>query len=332
MRNQLPRRRGDYTGDPGANGVPYNSSLGALVLGWYSGKQTSGGNYHGNGVGTYNLKGGLLTGGPNAGDASGGVEIIGQAGTEMFNQTGGTNYCTFDFDVAGTHQTNIWDSLPFSSSYGIYTLSNGLLTGASLRMWVRLARESSRRRPEPTQPPGSPLRVTPNTIRLAVLQRPSGRPGHTTSTAGCSKRAPSVGRRFHGKRWPIGAATFNFNAGTLQAGPGGMTNAITLTLGTAASSVATVDANSQTLSFNSNYTGTLTGPGQLKVIDSAGGGTVILGSTDINILGNNYTGGTTVLSGAGSVVSRRPAQRGRFDRRRASVPGVERQGGDALRQ
>ena len=86
------------------------------MLGWYSGKQTSAASsYHGNGVGTYNLAGGLLTGGPNAGDALGGVEIIGQAGTGIFNQTGGTNYCTFEFDVAGTHQTNTWEALSRSA-------------------------------------------------------------------------------------------------------------------------------------------------------------------------------------------------------------------------
>ena len=48
--------------------------------------------------------------------------------------------------------------------------------------------------------------------------------------------------------------------------------------------------------LNNSYGGyALTGPGQLRVIDSAGGGTVVLGSSDD--INNAYTGGTTVLSG-----------------------------------
>ena len=46
-------------------------------------------------------------------------------------------------------------------------------------------------------------------------------------------------------------------------------------------------------------TGKLSGPGQLRVIDSVGGGTVVLGGSDYsgNPLANYYTGGTQVLSG-----------------------------------
>ena len=181
---------GDYTGNPGATGVPYNSSLGALVLGWYAGKQSSGGNYHGNGVGTYNLTGGLLTGGPNAGDALGGVEIIGQAGTGIFNQTGGTNYCTFDFDVAGTHQTNIWNSLPFSSSYGIYTLSNGLLTGAEFeecgRCWYGDLHADGRHEHNPS---ARSCGLRERLYHGQPSKDSSVRPGRITSTAGCSRLA-----------------------------------------------------------------------------------------------------------------------------------------------
>ena len=45
--------------------------------------------------------------------------------------------------------------------------------------------------------------------------------------------------------------------------------------------------------------GVLTGPGQLRVIDSVGGGVVKMGGFDLanNPIPNNYTGGTTVLSG-----------------------------------
>ena len=104
-------------------------------------------------------------------------------------------------------------------------------------------------------------------------------------------------------------ATFNFNAGTLQASPqgtvnhpAGLVNAMQITVGTAASNVATVDANGQTVTLNGYaypYPGALSGPGQLRVIDSVGGGTVTLGGSDINgnPMPNYYTGGTTVLSG-----------------------------------
>ena len=47
----------------------------------------------------------------------------------------------------------------------------------------------------------------------------------------------------------------------------------------------------------------LAGPGQLRVIDSVGGGTVVLGNSNNTSLGNLYTGGTTVLSGTLQVLS-----------------------------
>ena len=63
-------------------------------------------------MGTYNLNGGLLTGGPNTGMTSGGLEIVGVAGTGIFNQTGGTNIATVDLDVGGTAPTNTSATLP----------------------------------------------------------------------------------------------------------------------------------------------------------------------------------------------------------------------------
>ena len=78
------------TATPGALQTPYDSYYGALMLGWYGGKQTYQKGYLGNGVGTYNLNGGLLTGGnPNA--TYGGKEVVGVAGTGIFHQTAGTN-------------------------------------------------------------------------------------------------------------------------------------------------------------------------------------------------------------------------------------------------
>ena len=95
-----------------------------------------------------------------------------------------------------------------------------------------------------------------------------------------------------------GNVTFNFTGGTLQAFPGTyhateLGNAFPITVGTAASNVATFDANGMTI--DSNSTGLpATGPGQLRVIDSKGGGTVILGTYSTV---NTYSGGTTILSG-----------------------------------
>ena len=108
-------------------------------------------------------------------------------------------------------------------------------------------------------------------------------------------------------------AYFNFTAGTLQAlsggvGVGGLNLTMTMTVGTAASNVATLDANGQLVNLNSEGLagiGFLTGLGQLRVIDSVGGGKVVLGGSDFsgNSLTNNYSGGTTVLSGTLQVVN-----------------------------
>ena len=48
---------------------------------------------------------------------------------------------------------------------------------------------------------------------------------------------------------------------------------------------------------------TFSGPGQLRVIDTAGGGTVVFGGTDGSHLPNTYSGGTTVLSGTLEVMT-----------------------------
>ena len=65
----------------------------------------------------------------------------------------------------------------------------------------------------------------------------------------------------------------NFSGGTLQAGGTAGVSA-TVNVGTASSSVATVDANGNSLTLN-HYGATLSGPGRLIVIDSAGGGIVV---------------------------------------------------------
>ena len=106
---------------------------------------------------------------------------------------------------------------------------------------------------------------------------------------------------------PTGPATFNFTAGTLQAAPSGLTVTTPITLGPAASNIATVDAHGQTVNLNGipdvqPVWGYLSGPGQLRVIDSVGGGRVVLGNT-ASLAANYYTGGTTVMSGTLEVVN-----------------------------
>ena len=96
---------------------------------------------------------------------------------------------------------------------------------------------------------------------------------------------------------------FNFTGGTLQmapyAGVNGISIGMPITVGTAASNLATVDANGRAMDI-----GGFSGPGQLTVIDSAGGGMVVFGGTG-NSTNNYYSGGTTVLSGTLEVVGAR---------------------------
>ena len=114
--------------------------------------------------------------------------------------------------------------------------------------------------------------------------------------------APTIQRRPlgpDGLERGLGLAAFNFTGGTLQAG-WNLALLVPVTVGTNASNVATVDANGHVLSLNANGTSNvLSGPGGLAVIDSAGGGKVVLGGSDSNghRLVNTYTGGTTVVSG-----------------------------------
>ena len=142
--------------------------------------------------------------------------------------------------------------------------------------------------------------------------------------------------------WSYGATaptTFNFTAGTLQAASGGLAIALPITLGTAASNVATIDANGQAMTVNFDAypsAGLLTGPGQLRVIDSVGGST---GGrprrrrqprqSPHQQLYRRYDG---LVRHAPSIVSHGPARHGRFDRRRPRVGCVERPRGDTLRK
>ena len=124
------------------------------MLGWYSGKQTTQKGYLGNGVGTYNLNGGLLTGG-NPSATYSGYEVVGVSGTGIFNQTGGTNLVSNKLDVGGTQNWGSLFAMPFNPGYGVYNLSGGLLNAEPYGIQYAesvgaVARASSSRRAEPT--------------------------------------------------------------------------------------------------------------------------------------------------------------------------------------
>ena len=108
-----------------APGTPYNNSIGVLFLGFYGNKGSTSGGWYGSGVGTYNLSGGLLTGNSN-GTGISGYEVVGQSGTGIFTQSGGTNAPVSGFYVGGTKQA-LFGTIQYGGS-GNYTLTNnGLL-------------------------------------------------------------------------------------------------------------------------------------------------------------------------------------------------------------
>ena len=120
---------GSYDG-PGCGSGYYIDYDGWLVLGLYSGYNAKTGVKWNPSVGTYNLSGGLLTGGP-MNSCIGGFEVIGMYGTGIFNQTGGTNNVTTRLWVGGG-SGNCWayPRLPAPQNdtpNGIYNLSGGLL-------------------------------------------------------------------------------------------------------------------------------------------------------------------------------------------------------------
>ena len=256
-----------------APGTPYNNSLGVLFLGFYGNKGAISGGWYGSGVGTYNLSGGLLTGDPNGSSVSG-YEVIGQSGTGVFIQTGGTNAPLSGFYVGGTAQ-GIFGTIQYGGS-GTYTLSgDGLLKnlpdgnknvgaenigqgasgtftqtgGTNLCNAINLGGSAS---------------VFPSSGGLAKSRQMSG----TYNLQGGLLQVSYIenGNEANGAN-----SFFNFTGGIVQAGTG--FSSIPITVGTAASNVATFDANSRIMNLPD-----LSGPGQLRVIDSAGGGTVILGA------------------------------------------------------
>ena len=325
-------------GGGGFNGVPsgnaqYNSAIGALLLGfYYSGPLEQKSRYVGNGVGTYNLTGGLLDGGPGN-TAVGGLEIVGVSGTGTFNQSGGTNIASLGLYVGGSWTGSI-QNLPTIGGSGVYTLSGGLLTtyaggpnfeaigqagtgiftqtgGTNLTATVTLSGNA-----QGTKPGNNAEYATPGTYNLqgGLLQ--------TNSIV--------ISPLFYDG----GATNFNFSGGTLQEpSTGTFSSGVPITVGTTASNVATFDANGQTMSLNIGYQRYPFRPwpiaGDRQPRRRQGRPRRQRRQQHRQHLQRRHDG---LVRHAASVVFHGPAQHGHFDCRRASRPLCRASGGDALRK
>ena len=230
----------------GAYESPYDDATGALLLGWYGGVQNFGGpQYVGNGVGTYTLNGGLLSG---LGSGVGGYEVIGVTGTGIFNQTAGTNNPNNGLYVGGTNKTSVF-AVPKGAGSGTYTLSGGSLAtsvgefigsggygyfvqtgGTNTVNQIQLGGKAQLYpATQYTQMPGT------YTLGGGLLQ------------AGLIEKATGTG---------IGPATFNFTGGTLQAAAGGLSVLVPVTA--APTSNARLDMNGQAVSIRTLVTNSLT--------------------------------------------------------------------------
>ena len=270
---------GDHDGFP----TNYTSAWGALVVGYQV--TTHPGN------GTYNLSGGLLTG--NGNSPAGGEELVGMGGTGTFNQTGGTNNPYAFFNVAGNGTSSI--STPLTGGLGFYKLSSGLLTMSAHYNYEEVGTLGTG---VFTQTGGTNSCYS---LQLGNLDNIAGSHG-TYNLDGGVLQVSTL--RPEGANLSLSqeVMNFNFTAGTLQASGGTTYNQTPITVGTAASNIATVNANGQTMILNELGEGVLVGAGQLAVIDSAGGGRVVLGANAATPVANLYTGGTTVLSGTLEVI------------------------------
>ena len=105
----------------------HNTIVAGLIVGFYGGYQVTHHNY-GDGVGSYNLSGGLLGGPTNPN--TGGELIAATGGTGTFTQTGGVNAPNDNLFVGGewggAFQTSI--TITKATGLGIYNLSGGQLT------------------------------------------------------------------------------------------------------------------------------------------------------------------------------------------------------------
>ena len=211
-------------------------------------------------MGTYNLTGGLLDGGPGS-TAQGGLEIVGVSGTGTFNQSGGTNIASLGLYVGGSWSGSI-SSLPTIGGSGVYTLSGGLLQipighgnveyigqagtgiftqtgGTNLTANIQLSGVA-----QGTKPGNNGQYATPGTYNLqgGLLQ---------TNSIGV---APLF--------YDGGATNFNFSGGTLQAATAALTGlsglSVALPLNITGSSPAELDMNGQQVFLRASYTSSLT--------------------------------------------------------------------------
>ena len=217
---------GLYAARPGGGSTIYNNSIGALLLGWYSGRVAPNSTFSGNGVGSYTLNGGLLTGSYVGINSFSGLEVVGVAGTGIFNQTGGTNQAFGSLNVGGgqTSSNQSIFSMPTEPGYGTYSLSGGLLTtgtgsfenvgfsgtgiftqtaGTNVTGAIYLA--------------GNAYNVNPSNAHLGE----NATPGTYNLNGGLLQ----TGNIYVGgggvSGYSAGVATFNFTGGTLQAAPAG---------------------------------------------------------------------------------------------------------------
>ena len=126
----------------------------------------------------------------------------------------------------------------------------------------------------------------------------------------------------------VGNAAFKFTGGTIQGvniSGNEPTVAAIITVGTAASNVATVDANGNTFVLNSG--GAFSGSGQLAVIDSVGGGTIVLGNTGVLVSQHLHRWHAGPIWNTGNACFPSHAQHGRTDRRQPGIDRVEHSGG-----
>ena len=205
-------------------------------------------------MGTYNLNNGLLTGGGTGG--TGGLEVVGVTGSGYFNQSGGTNIVSSRLFVGGAAAVELSGGGPlaplYHPGYGIYTLSGGLLsvpvpTGG----WGEYVGDGGQGIFNQTG--GSNMTVS---ISLGGASNGTSVTGFgSVQTNGTYNLNGGVLQTSEIQQYWTGAgsANFNFNAGTLQVGGGTLTNYMPVTVGTAASNLATVDANGQTAILNNYY-------------------------------------------------------------------------------
>ena len=229
--------------------------MGGLFLGWYNGKSTTVSSvkgYLGYGVGTYNLNGGLLTGGAGGGTYPSGLECVGVGGQGYFNQSGGTNYCTSFLNVGGPGAAAQYIAGPFPGTpgSGSYTLSGGLVTCPTV--WTISGGEAD----EYVGSGGAGLFTQTGGSNIASAISLGGR-AQTASSA----YVPTIGTYnlnggllqtslvLVGNAAQPSESVFNWTGGTLQAGSQGLLANVPITL--AATSMCTLDMNGKTVNLTS---------------------------------------------------------------------------------